>query len=74
MQDKRNTGDQSQQGGIGRSNLINEMPENAGPDEEKIGYTHLGKIDQCEGNMNNGTIGGNFNDDIQIGGGSAEGE
>jgi hypothetical protein len=71
MEDKRNTTGEPDQGGIGRSNFMNEVPGNAGQNEEK-GYRDLSMIDQCEGNMNNGTMGGNFEDDIQIGRGREE--
>lgn len=66
MQEKRSITGQPDQGGIGRSNFINDEPQTSLPEEERGGYRDLSMIDQCEGNMNNGTVGGNFEEEIQI--------
>ena len=65
MPEKQNTTGPPQRG-AGRPNFISEEHgERQG--QEPVNYKNLNTIDQCEGNMNNGTVGGNFDEDIQIG-------
>ena len=73
MQQKHSITGQPDQGGIGRSNFIEEEARNIRPEDERTsGYRDLSAIDQCEGNMNTGTTGGNFDEEIQISRSKAE--
>jgi hypothetical protein len=62
MEEKRNTTDEGQ-GGIGRSKLINEEPGNENEKLENVSNRNVSSIDQHEGNMNHGVLGGNFNEE-----------
>jgi hypothetical protein len=60
MEEKRNTPNQDQ-GGIGRSNFINKEGGKAIEKPENVSNRNTSSIDQHEGKMNHGVLGGNFN-------------
>ena len=61
MQDNK-PGDESRQGGVGRTNFIKETSEQDQDPVNRIGSRDISDIDCQEGTMHHGVKGGNFDD------------
>ena len=65
QEEKRTT--QQQQNGTGRSSPVGAEPRNQKEEQNKLGKNDISNMDQYEGKMDHGVLGGNFhNQDIEV--------